>query len=119
MKQDTQRISHLQVVAGRGELFNHVDENLPMWSGIGDRSLTKEIVFDFPFFRMPMITIGLIGIDSAHDQNLRFILEAQRVSEGGFLIVFRTWGDTHIARASVSWQAIGLTAQVQSPGRPT
>ena len=59
------------------------------------------------FANVPCVTLGLTGIDASHDQNLRFWLKALDVKKEGFTIEFSTWSDTHIARASVSWQAIG------------
>ena len=39
--------------------------------------------------------------------NLRADLTAEHVSEKGFHLVFRTWGDTRIARIRADWTAIG------------
>lgn len=99
--------SELQMISAFGELFNHVDAGLPMWAGDGDRSLRVRTTFLAPFGAIPSIILGLTGLDAAHDQNLRFRLEAVEVTRYGFIIEFATWGDTHIARASVNWQAIG------------
>jgi hypothetical protein len=103
------KIDKLQIIASSGELFNHVDNGLPMWSGDGDRSVKKEILFVQAFAEAPNITLGLTGIDAAHDQNLRFRLQAIDVKATGFTAEFTTWDDTHIARASMAWQAIGKT----------
>ncbi len=98
------------MISAADELFNHVDDGLPMWSEDGDRQVTEKITFANAFADAPNITLGLTGIDAAHDQNLRFQLIAQDVATDGFTIAMTTWGDTHIARASVSWQATGRTA---------
>ena len=103
-------ISDLQVITCSGELFNHVDEGLPMWASEGDRAVTATIQFCHAFNFAPAITLGITGLDSSHDQNLRFRLNAIDVTATGFTIKFSTWGDTHIARASVSWQAMGMVA---------
>jgi hypothetical protein len=105
-------IDKLQIIASSDELFNHVDDELPMWTGDGDRSVKKEILFVQAFAEAPNITLGLTGIDAAHDQNLRFRLQAIDVNAAGFTAEFTTWDDTHIARASVAWQAIGKTKPV-------
>jgi hypothetical protein len=97
----------VQVISSTDELFNHVDDNLPMWAQDGDRLVSLDILFTRHFKRAPAVTLGLSGIDSATDQNLRFWLHAQNVTTKGFTIEFSTWYDTHIARAAVSWQAIG------------
>jgi len=105
--QTTTSIDGLQIVTSSGELFNHVDNELPMWSGNGDREVRMDIQFEKAFDDLPSITLGLSGIDAAHDHNLRFRLSATDVKKTGFTIEFTTWGDTNIARASVSWQAVG------------
>ncbi|MFD2442314.1 H-type lectin domain-containing protein [Paracoccus kondratievae] len=97
----------LQMISASGELFNHVDARLPMWAGSGDRSVRISTSFVAPFGAVPCVNLGLSGLDAAHDQNLRFRLEAVEVTRSGFVVEFVTWGDTHIARASVAWQAIG------------
>ena len=97
----------VQVISSTDELFNHVDDNLPMWAEDGDRLVSLDILFTKPFKQAPAVTLGLSGIDGATDTNLRFWLHAKNVTAKGFTIEFSTWYDTHIARASVSWQAIG------------
>jgi len=37
-------------------------------------------------------------------------IRAENVTETGFDLVFQTWSDTRIARASASWLAIGEVA---------
>jgi len=37
-------------------------------------------------------------------------VQAEAVNEQGFAAVFRTWGDTRIARVRVGWQAIGAAS---------
>lgn len=100
-------INGMQIITAADELFNHVDENLPMWSQDGDRVVRVDVTFIRGFGEVPCVTLGLTGIDASHDQNLRFWLKALDVKKEGFTIEFSTWSDTHIARASVSWQAIG------------
>ncbi|MDR0808783.1 MAG: H-type lectin domain-containing protein [Gemmobacter sp.] len=110
-------IAGMQVIQASGELFNHVDGGLPMWASHDDRLVRVEITFQATFAEPPAINLGLVGIDSAHDQNLRFRLRAADVTPRGFAIEFSTWGDTHIARASVSWQAIGEAQTKPAPGK--
>lgn len=112
-------IDALQLIAFEGPLFNHVDEGLPMWANDGDRAVRQEVTFVTPFEAPPNITMGLTGVDAAHDQNLRFRLQALDVTATGFMIEFATWSDTHIARASLAWQAIGKTKSTTSFGKKT
>lgn len=101
------QVGGLQIISASDELFNHVDAGLPMWAGDGDREVRLDVAFANAFAEPPGITLGLTGIDAAHDQNLRFWLDAVDVTAKGFTIMFKTWDDTHIARASVAWQALG------------
>ena len=105
--QKSLEVNGMQIITADDELFNHVDENLPMWSQDGDRMVRVDVSFTRAFANVPCVTLGLTGIDASHDQNLRFWLKALDVKKEGFTIEFSTWSDTHIARASVSWQAIG------------
>lgn len=100
-------INGLQIISAADELFNHVDKNLPMWAQDGDRVVRVDITFARAFADVPSVTLGLTGIDAAHDQNLRYALKALDIKREGFAMEFSTWSDTHIARASASWLAIG------------
>lgn len=100
-------VGKLQMLSAAGEIFNHVDEGGAMWSGDGDRRVEIPIVFLAPFALSPQVNIGLTGLDASHDQNLRIQLLAQDVTPLGFTLVCTTWGDTHLARVSASWQAMG------------
>jgi hypothetical protein len=105
----------VQVISAADELFNHVDSNLPMWAETGDRSVRLTVTFDKPFGETPALTLGVIGLDCDHSTNLRYGLSAEKVFREGFEVVFVTWGDTRIARASVSWQAIGSPVSEPPP----
>lgn len=103
------------VQSGSTEIFNHVDENKPMWSGDGDREVRLTIPFDAPFSEPPHVMIGLSGIDSSHAQNLRINLLTTDVTQESFTVICTTWSDTKIARASVTWTALGdIQKQVKS-----
>ena len=104
--QTRKAVGPIQIITATDGLFNHVDDGLPMWSGDGDRSLVVDIMFK----ASPVITIGLIGMDCDNSQNFRFGLKATNIKTTDFTIKFTTWGNTHIARAGVSWQAIGEIA---------
>jgi hypothetical protein len=49
-------------------------------------------------------------LDVSSEANVRTEVLARNVTTKGFEIVFRTWGDTQIARARVAWQSIGALA---------
>lgn len=111
-QQTTSPLVGMQIITATGELFNHVDNNEPMWSGDGDRSVDVQISFAAPFQKPPHVTAGLTGIDSSSGQNLRFNLIARDITKEGFVLSFVSWSDTKIARASASWSAIGAAVPV-------
>ena len=47
----------------------------------------------------------------SNSANMRADVQAEDITEDGFAIVFRTWGDSKIARVRVAWQAIGELRQ--------
>lgn len=100
-------IGPLQVITAADEIFNHVDEGLSMWTGSGDRSVTVGIVFVRSFKERPEITVSITGMDCDHTTNQRYWLKATNIRTTGFTLEFSTWDTTRIARAGVSWQAIG------------
>lgn len=96
-----------QVITATGVFFNHVDEGFPMWNGDGDRTVRAEIKFMRSFGAVPVMQAGITGIDCAQDRNLRYWLKIVDIKTFGFTLEFNTWGDTNIARAGVSWMAVG------------
>lgn len=106
----------LQIVTATDEIFNHVDGNEPMWAGDGPRALDLAVAFSRRFAAPPAISVGLSGIDASHSENLRFNLSVEEVSETGFVLRFVTWGDTHIARASATWTAMGKEPLIRKAG---
>ena len=106
-QQITAPLVGMQIVTAAGELFNHVDNNGPMWYGDGDREVRLKVRFSAAFQKPPHVTLGITGIDSSMAQNLRFSLLAEAVTQESFEVVMKTWDDTKIARASVNWSAIG------------
>lgn len=104
------RASGIMFTSAQGELFNHCDTDGPMWTGTNDRDFRLPVTFDTAFDAPPIVTLGLSGLDIAHEQNARLSLRAEDVTAQGFTIVLHTWSDTRIARASVSWMAIGALA---------
>ena len=93
----------------RGEivLFSDFADDGAMWAGSGDREIRRRISFDEPFAGAPVVSAWITMQDVACDRNTRFDLAAEDEDPEGFTIVFRTWGDSRIARIRVGWMAIG------------
>ncbi|MBT8476981.1 MAG: H-type lectin domain-containing protein, partial [Alphaproteobacteria bacterium] len=45
--------------------------------------------------------------DMDQKSNQRADISAEEITTEGFTIVFRTWGDTRVARVRADWTAIG------------
>jgi hypothetical protein len=100
--------SHLiGVDQGSTVLFSHFSDNGPMWSGEGPREASVEITFAEPFASVPVVHVALSMWDTSGSINQRADLRAEDVTETGFFLVFRTWGDSRIARVRADWMAIG------------
>ncbi|WP_322791075.1 H-type lectin domain-containing protein [Aliiroseovarius halocynthiae] len=78
-----------------------------MWTGSGPRKLRTAIRFSEPFVTPPTVTVSMSMWDIAGESNQRADILAENVTENGFEILFRTWGDTRVARVRADWLAIG------------
>ena len=92
---------------GNDVLFEDFEDGGEMWTGTGHRERVKAITFREPFKSVPAVHCSptLWDVDSA--TNVRADVEAENVTEIGFDLVFRTWGDTKVARMRIGWIAIG------------
>jgi hypothetical protein len=95
---------------GRFTLFSDFDTDGPMWSGVGPREVTQDIAFSDSFLSPPSVhlTIALWDVHEGHNMRMDFF--AEDITANGFRAVFKTWGDTKIARLQMAWQAIGEVA---------
>jgi H-type lectin domain len=90
-------------------LFSDFAHDGAMWTGSGPREVRQATAFTEAFVDAPAVTVGISMWDLDHRTNSRVDIQAENVTERGFDIVFRTWGDTRIARIRAEWMAIGLT----------
>ena len=106
------RFSHtaVGVQQGRAFLFSAFEDNGPMWTGTGARVQHVPVSFPTPFLGLPAVHVGLSMWDIDVESNQRVDVAADEVESGGLTIVFRTWGDTRVARVRADWLAIGPTA---------
>jgi len=78
-----------------------------MWSGNGAREVRRTVTFPTPFAEPPVVSVSLSLWDMHHATNIRADLSSDKVRADGFEIVFRTWGDSRIARVRADWVALG------------
>lgn len=92
---------------GSHVLFSDYENNGKMWVGEGPRTHRKPVKFSEIYRGPPMVQVGLTMWDMDQKTNARADVSAEKITEKGFDIVFRTWGDTRVARVRADWLAIG------------
>lgn len=75
--------------------------------GQGERSYRHAVHFDRPFFRAPVVHLGVVGVDASKDDNLRLRVRAEDIGPTGFTIVVETWLHSRLWGVDVSWLAVG------------
>ena len=99
--------STIGIDQGSVMLFSDFDTNGEMWAGSGEREKRTPVQFKDTFKSIPnvMVSLEMFDFDSRKNQRAETVVE--NVTQNGFDIVFRTWGDTKVARAKASWMAVG------------
>ena len=105
------RFSHSAVGVQSGEqvLFSAFEDGGPMWTGEGPRDSRFRVMFPTAFLEPPVVHVSLQMWDIRHGANHRVDISTDEITAEGFDILFRTWGDTRIARVRAGWLAIGAT----------
>ncbi|SIS87352.1 H-type lectin domain-containing protein [Paracoccus saliphilus] len=104
-----QKFGHTAVGVTRGsvQLFSAFEDNGIMWSGHGPRRETRNVKFSEPFLAPPLVHVSISMWDIESRANQRADITAENITPEGFEILFRTWGDTRVARIRADWMAIG------------
>jgi hypothetical protein len=92
-------------------LFSDFKSDGAMWAETGAREVRKSVAFREPFKGIPAVTVGISMWDVDVSTNLRADISAEVITEEGFEIVFKTWGDSKLARIRANWMAFGEHAQ--------
>ncbi len=75
-------------------------------SGTGTREYrSPDIPFPSRFSAQPNVVLALCGLDCGHMTNLRVEVYPENVQPEEFNIVVRTWDDTELYAATVTWIA--------------
>jgi hypothetical protein len=107
-------LSAVGIQQGKHLLFSDFVDNGSMWTGQGDRERRYSVRFSESFHAAPSVTVHIGLCDMDHRHNMRVDLTADNITAEGFDIVFRTWGDTRIARIRADWMAIGPTTSTEN-----
>lgn len=88
-------------------LFTDFQDGGEMWTGHGQRERRRHIKFSETYRTVPVVhaSLSLWDVDAA--TVVRADVQTEAITCEGFDIVFRTWGDTRVARVRVAWTAIG------------
>lgn len=95
---------------GNEEVFSDFANGGMMWTGQGARERRKPVTFSEPFRTIPSVQVALSLWDMDQGANVRADITADKITEKGFDLVFRTWSDTRVARVRMNWIAIGEIA---------
>ncbi len=88
-------------------IFSDFDTGGPMWTAEGPRESRRPVRFSENFRKPPAVHVSLSLWDVDNSSNTRAEVTADTVTEAGFDLVFRTWGNTRVARVRMNWMAIG------------
>lgn len=103
----TEPFSMMAIDQGSVMLFSHHESGGEMWTGTGPRALRSRVTFGAEFLHPPVVHVSMGLIDVETSANLRTDIAAEGVDREGFSIVFRTWGDSRVARIRADWLALG------------
>lgn len=95
---------------GQELMFSDFEDGGPMWTGEGPREARKAVEFSESFTEPPTVHLSMGMFDTDGQSNQRADLKAEEITPTGFDVVFRTWGDSRVARVRVDWLAIGAVA---------
>ena len=95
------------VDSGDEVLFEDFEDGGEMWTGRGQRERRRRIKFSEKYLSVPNVQLSISLWDMDAGTVLRADVAAEAVTEKGFDMVFRTWGDTRVARIRISWTALG------------
>ena len=93
----------------RGEinLFSDFQDGGDMWTGRGPRERRGTVRFSSRFRQPPAVHVSVSLWDVDTESHMRADLSTANITPEGCEIVFRTWGDSRVARIRVAWMAIG------------
>ncbi|MDZ4137085.1 MAG: H-type lectin domain-containing protein [Paracoccaceae bacterium] len=97
----------LGIEQGSRVLFSDFADGGVMWTGQGPRECRFIVTFKEKFVAVPAVTVGISMWDLDQKTNSRADISSENITQKGFHIVFKTWGDTRVARIRADWMAIG------------
>lgn len=81
--------------------------NLHIAQPPGERHFIHHVDFSQEFTEgLPIVLVTLSGLDSDNAANQRVLVSAENITPKGFDILYKTWWDTRLYGAWVTWEAI-------------
>ena len=87
--------------------FSDFEDDGEMWTGEGPRMISKPVTFSEGYRKVPSVHVSISMWDMDQNANQRADISAEQVTEQGFELVFRTWGDSKVARIRADWMSVG------------
>ncbi|MBL4918932.1 H-type lectin domain-containing protein [Szabonella alba] len=101
------RTNSFGIEQGSRVLFSDFIDDGVMWTGQGPRESRHIVQFREAFIDVPAVHVSIAMWDMDSGANGRADIAADKVTAKGFHLVFKTWGDTRVARIRADWMAIG------------
>lgn len=101
------RTNSIGIDHGSVVLFSDFEDGGEMWTGSGPRETRRKVAFSQPYLEPPVVQVSMSMWDMDQKTNQRADISAEAIGESGFELVFRTWGDTRVARVRADWTAFG------------
>ncbi len=92
---------------GSRVLFSDFADDGVMWTGHGARESRHIVTFQEKFASVPVVMVSMSMWDMDQKTNSRADISSEEITSEGFHLVFKTWGDTRVARIRADWLAIG------------
>lgn len=92
---------------GSRVMFSDFADDGVMWTGNGARESRHIVKFSEAFVGEPAVSVSMSMWDMDQKTNSRADLSTEEITSEGFHLVFKTWGDTRVARVRADWMAIG------------
>jgi hypothetical protein len=78
--------------------------NLDKFSG--ERIFTYDVKFKKKLTSVPEIIFAVNSVDASNDDNLRYRIEASLITDEGFLLKIKTWGNSKLYSIAGNWLAV-------------
>jgi hypothetical protein len=84
----------------------YAGDPLGLGKGPGEREIAQYITFEKEFDDVPEVIVGLSGFSTTTGANIRIEIYPKDITEKGFWLMGRTWGDSLFGEVHTNWIAI-------------